>query len=203
LERVGLEKDYAGRFPSEMSGGQLQRVGVARALAPDPKMIFLDEPTSALDMSIRGQVINLLLDLQAEYDLAYVLVSHDLRVVRAMAHYVHVLYLGQVVEEGPVDQVLTRPLHPYTQGLLAATLVGRLDRVEPTSRLRVRGEVLHLPPDYTGCKLTRRCPFETEKCRKETQQLAFTGPGQRVRCWRALDIEKQARDSAAPERRIG
>jgi ABC-type oligopeptide transport system ATPase subunit len=112
LERVGLPKEYAERFPSEMSGGQLQRVGVARALAPNPRMIFLDEPTSALDMSVRGQIMNLLLDLQSEYGLTYLLVSHDLRVVRAMAHYVHVMYLGQVVEEGPVEQVLTHPQHP-------------------------------------------------------------------------------------------
>ncbi len=190
LERVGLAKDYGDRFPSEMSGGQLQRVGVARALAPNPRMIFLDEPTSALDMSVRGQIINLLLDLQAEYGLAYILVSHDLRVVRAMAHDVHVMYLGQVVEEGPAVQVLTHPRHPYTQGLLAATSLGHLDGAEPKNAPRVRGEVLQLSPDYIGCKLTRRCPFEMETCRREPQALQTVGPGHRVRCWRALDDAK-------------
>jgi oligopeptide/dipeptide ABC transporter ATP-binding protein len=188
LQRVGLETDFAGRYPSEMSGGQLQRVGVARALAPNPRVIFLDEPTSALDMSVRGRIINLLLDLQAEDGLAYVLVAHDLRVVRAMAHYMLVMYLGQVMEEGPVDEVLTRPLHPYTQSLLAATLVGILDRVEERRRVRVSGEVLQLPPGYRGCKLYRRCPFAQSRCQEEPQMLEEVAPNHAVRCWRALDI---------------
>lgn len=193
LERVGLEKDFAKRYPSEMSGGQLQRVGVARALAPDPRVVFLDEPTSALDMSIQGQIINLLLDLQVEYGLAYVLVSHDLRVIRAMAHYVLVMYLGQVVEEGSVADVLMHPLHPYTRGLLAATLVGRLD-LEQRRKVRVRGEVLQLPADYKGCKLTRRCPFELDRCRRDPQELEMVLPGHQVRCWRALHIRDQTQD---------
>lgn len=191
LERVGLEKDFAARYPSEMSSGQLQRVGVGRALAPNPKIVFLDEPTSALDMSIRGQIINLLLDLQAEYGLAYILVSHDLRLVRAMAHYVLVMYLGQVVEDGPMSEVLTHPLHPYTQGLLAATLVGHLDHAEKRRKIRVKGEVLQLTTGFQGCKLTGRCPFEAERCQKEPQKLEILGPDHRVRCWRAMDIEKQ------------
>jgi oligopeptide/dipeptide ABC transporter ATP-binding protein len=187
LERVGLEKDLAQRYPYEMSGGQLQRVGIARALAPNPSMVFLDEPTSALDMSARGQIINLLLDLQEEYGLAYVLVSHDLRVVRAMAHHVLVMYLGQVVEEAPVDELLMHPLHPYTQGLLAATLVGLLS-TEKKQPIRVRGEVLQLPTGYQGCKLVRRCPYEVERCWREQQQLDEIAPNHRVRCWRAWDI---------------
>ena len=186
LERVGLGRDFVGRYPSEMSGGQLQRVGVARALASNPEAVFLDEPTSALDMSIQGQIINLLLDVQKEHSLAYVLVSHDLRVIRAMAHYILVMYLGQVVEEGPVDDVLRRPLHPYTPGLLAATLVGRGRPSEQTRKVRVRGEVLQLPPDYRGCKLTGRCQFEQGRCRQEHQRLEEILPQHRVRCWRAL-----------------
>jgi oligopeptide/dipeptide ABC transporter ATP-binding protein len=188
LHRVGLEPDFAQRYPSEMSGGQLQRVGIARALAPNPQVVFLDEPTSALDMSVRGQVINLLLDLQAEDRLAYILVAHDLRVVRAMAHYVLVMYLGQVVEEGPTAEVLTHPLHPYTQGLLAATLVGILDRVEERQRVRVSGEVLQLPPGYQGCKLYRRCPVAHSRCQEEPQMLQEVASNHAVRCWRALDI---------------
>jgi peptide/nickel transport system ATP-binding protein len=193
LERVGLEKDFAKRYPSEMSGGQLQRVGVARALAPDPRVVFLDEPTSALDMSIQGQIINLLLDLQVEYGLAYILVSHDLRVIRAMAHYVLVMYLGQVVEEGSVADVLMHPLHPYTRGLLAATLVGRLN-LEQRRKVRVRGEVLQLPADYKGCKLTRRCPFELDRCRRDPQELEMVLPSHQVRCWRAMHIRDQTQD---------
>ncbi len=191
LQRVGLEADFAERYPSEMSGGQLQRVGVARALASNPQVVFLDEPTSALDMSVRGRIINLLLDLQAEDGLAYILVAHDLRVVRAMAHYMLVMYLGQVVEEGPVDEVLTHPLHPYTQGLLAATLVGILDRVEERRRVRVSGEVLQLPPGYQGCKLYRRCPFVQSRCQEEAQTLEKVAPDHAVRCWQALDINDQ------------
>lgn len=189
LARVGLGEDFAKRYPSEMSGGQLQRVGVARALAPDPRVIFLDEPTSALDMSIQGQIINLLLDLQMEYGLSYVLVSHDIRVIRAMAHTMVVMYLGQVVEEGSVADVLAHPLHPYTQGLLAAALVGKVDQFEQKQRVRVKGEVLQLPQDYKGCKLTRRCPFERDRCRLEPQELEAVSPGHQVRCWRARDVQ--------------
>jgi oligopeptide/dipeptide ABC transporter ATP-binding protein len=187
LQRVGLEPEMAMRYPSEMSGGQLQRVGVARALAPGPAFIFLDEPTSALDMSVRGQVINLLLELQADRGLAYLLVSHDLRVVRAMGHYMLVMYLGQVLEEGPVEEVLAHPLHPYTQSLLAATLLGLLAQAPAARRVRVRGEVLQLPAGYRGCNLYRRCPFVTERCQQEPQVLAEAAPGHRVRCWRVLD----------------
>jgi oligopeptide/dipeptide ABC transporter ATP-binding protein len=205
LQRVGLDPAYDRRYPSEMSGGQLQRVGIARALAPDPRLVFLDEPTSALDMSVRGQIINLLLDLQAEYGLGYVLISHDLRVVRAMAHYVLVMYLGQVVEEGPASGVLEHPLHPYTKGLLAATLVGQRPGGEPIEEpsgeasgasdrraARVRGEVLQLPADYRACKLVRRCPFEKERCSQEPQVLEAFEPGHLARCWRVPEINGRA-----------
>jgi oligopeptide/dipeptide ABC transporter ATP-binding protein len=198
LQRVGLEADFAHRYPTEMSGGQLQRAGIARALASQPALIFLDEPTSALDMSVRGQIINLLLELQAEYRLAYILVSHDLTVVRALAHEVLVMYLGQVVEAGPVSQVLAHPLHPYTQGLLAATHLGRLAEQEQKRPLRVRGEVLQLPVGYQGCKLTRRCPFELERCRRQPQRLETVAPDHRARCWRALELEKQPESTVTP-----
>ncbi len=202
LEVVGLDSDYVRRYPPDMSGGQLQRVSVARALATAPSVIFLDEPTSALDMSVRGQIVNLLLDLQTKLDLAYVLVSHDLDVVRALAHYVLVMYLGQVVEEGPVDVVLSRPLHPYTQGLLNATLLGRAAREQGQPVVRVRGEVLQLPPDYSGCKLTRRCPFELERCRQESQILSLAAADHRVRCWRphaALDGQQAGAEPQSME----
>lgn len=186
MELVGLDADHLRRYPSEMSGGQLQRVGIARALASDPKIIFLDEPTSALDMSIRGQIVNLLLDLQAQFDLTYILVSHDMSVVRAMAHRVIVLYMGEAVEEGTVDQVLQHPLHPYTQALVSAARLGLAE--DGTSRLhQVRGEALHLESSYLGCKLTRRCPYELPRCREETQHLLEIEPGHLVRCWRAQE----------------
>lgn len=188
LQRVGLEANFAERYPSEMSGGQLQRAGVARALSPKPQVVFLDEPTSALDMSVRGQIINLLLDLQAEDRLAYILVSHDLRVVRAMAQYMLVMYLGQIVEGGPVEEVLAHPLHPYTRGLLAATLVGLLNHVEERQQVRVSGEVLQLPPSYQGCKLYRRCPFAQSRCQEEPQMLKEVTSNHAVRCWRASEV---------------
>jgi len=185
LQRVGLDPDYVKRRPSEMSGGQLQRIGVARALTTNPKVIFLDEPTSALDMSMRGQIINLLLDIQAEYGLVYVLVSHDLRVVRAMANYMLVMYLGQVMEEGKVEDIIQNPLHPYTKGLLAATLVGRVGESQSKQRVRVNGEVLQLPENFQGCNLIQRCPFEEERCRTELQTLEEVIPGRKLRCWKA------------------
>ena len=198
LNVVGLDSDYVRRYPPDMSGGQLQRVSVARALATAPSVIFLDEPTSALDMSVRGQIVNLLLDMQSKLDLAFVLVSHDFDVVRALAHYELVMYLGQVVEEGPVDVGLSRPLHPYTQGLLAATLLGRAAREQGRPVVRVRGEVLQLSPDYPGCKLTRRCPFEVERCRHEWQTLSLTAEDHRVRCWRAHGAQNEQKTAPQP-----
>jgi len=189
LEQVGLSKDFAGLYPRQMSGGQLQRVGIARAIASQPELVFLDEPTSALDMSIRGQIVNLLLDLQAERNLSYVLVAHDLRLVRSMADRVVVMYLGEVVEEGQCEEIFTQPVHPYTQGLLAATLVGQGGRHRRRRRAQLRGEVLAMAPGYVGCKLYRRCPFARGRCAEEPQELREVLLARRVRCWRALDIQ--------------
>ena len=186
LEAVELTAEYMQRYPSEMSGGQLQRVSISRALASNPQVIFLDEPTSALDMSIRGQVVNLLRHIQRERQLAFILVSHDLSLVRAMADYVLVMYLGQVVEEGPVGEVLRAPRHPYTQGLLAATFLGR-DGLSQSHYTTVRGEVLQMPADYIGCRLTQRCPFEEDRCRSNTQMLAPVAESHLVRCWKAAE----------------
>jgi oligopeptide/dipeptide ABC transporter ATP-binding protein len=187
LEQVGLNKDFAQLRPGQMSGGQLQRAGIARAIAPQPELVFLDEPTSALDMSIRGQIVNLLLNLQAERNLSYVLVTHDLRLVRDIADRVIVMYLGEIVEEGTCEEIFRRPLHPYTQGLLAATLLGREER--HTRRVELRGEAV--APEYKGCKLYSRCPFARDRCAVEPQQLQEVAPGRQVRCWRALDIQAE------------
>jgi oligopeptide/dipeptide ABC transporter ATP-binding protein len=191
LDEVGLGRRFVKRRPSEVSGGELQRVGIARCLAVRPSFIFLDEPTSALDMSIQGQIINLLLDLQQEEDLSYILVTHDLRIVKYMADDISVMYLGQIVEEGKKEDVFARPLHPYTQGLFAATLLGRREKRASRRRFQLRGEVLEVSEDFCGCRLYNRCRFAQEPCLVETQELVDVGSGHRVRCWRALEIEEQ------------
>lgn len=189
LDHVKLESRFANLYPRQMSGGQLQRVGIARAIASQPDLVFLDEPTSALDMSIRGQIVNLLLDLQQEQYLSYVLVTHDLRLVRSMANRVLVMYLGQIVEEGQVENLFNQPLHPYTRGLLAATLVGQ--RRKQQAAMQLKGEVLALAADYVGCRLYSRCPFAQPRCAEEPQELRELAPGHRVRCWRAEDIQME------------
>lgn len=189
LEHVRLEAAYANLYPRQMSGGQLQRVGIARAIASQPELIFLDEPTSALDMSIRGQIVNLLLDLQQEQNLSYVLVTHDLRLVRSMADRVIVMYLGEIVEMGRVTEIFERPLHPYTRGLLAAAMLGQDEQRPAAETIQLQGEILNLPPDYRGCKLYRRCPFAQPRCADEPQVMTEVETGRQVRCWRALEIQ--------------
>jgi oligopeptide/dipeptide ABC transporter ATP-binding protein len=191
LEHVKLESRFADLYPRQMSGGQLQRVGIARAIASQPELVFLDEPTSALDMSIRGQIVNLLLDLQQEKNLSYVLVTHDLRLVRSMANRVMMMYLGEVVEEGQVEELFTQPLHPYTRGLLAATLVGQKRAHRRRDTIQLKGEVLALSPGYVGCRLYSRCPLAQSRCAEEPQVLREIAPGRHVRCWRAEEIRSE------------
>jgi oligopeptide/dipeptide ABC transporter ATP-binding protein len=185
LEMVHLSPDFLGRYPSEVSGGQLQRVGIARALATGPSLVFLDEPTSALDVSIRGQILELLRELQPRTGATFILVSHDMRVVRAMATHVVVLYLGQVVERGPAERILARPLHPYTRALLRTAARGRRD-----GRERLRGEARALDPADTGCRLRTRCPFRRDEC-DAPQDLRTLEPAHSARCWRAEAIEAE------------
>ena len=193
LEDVRLDHSFANLFPRQMSGGQLQRVGIARAIASQPELVFLDEPTSALDMSIRGQIVNLLLDLQQEHNLSYVLVTHDLRLVRSMADRVIVMYLGEIVEEGQAEEIFNQPMHPYTQGLLSAALLGEqsIDEQQHGGDVQLQGEVLALPLDYKGCKLYRRCPFAQDRCASEPQMMEEVVPGRRVRCWQTMEIQAE------------
>jgi dipeptide transport system ATP-binding protein len=165
MDRVGLRPEHYGRYPHMFSGGQRQRIAIARALMLNPKVVVADEPVSALDLSIQAQVLNLMMDLQEEFDLAYLFISHDLSVVRHIADEVLVMYLGRPVEQGPKERIFDRPLHPYTRALLAAT--PRVNPEDRKERLVVKGELpspLDPPP---GCAFHKRCPFATDLCSAE------------------------------------
>ena len=184
IESVGLDPILARRFPSQLSGGELQRLSIARALATRPDVIFLDEPTSALDVAVRGQIVNLLMDHQLRTGLTYVLVAHDLRIVLFMASQVAVMYLGELVEVASKDELFSRPLHPYTRGLFGAA------EMSPKGLpiVRLVGELQQDHADLQGCRLIPRCPYAQPDC-AQPQVMQDVGFGHFVRCWRALDPE--------------
>ncbi len=181
LADVGLPAETASRFPSELSGGQRQRVAIARALATGPRLVVCDEPVSALDVSIAAQIVNLLLDLRERDGIAYLFISHDLAVVARIADRIAVLYLGALVEEGPVEAIVRRPLHPYTAALVAAA--PDPDPAAAPARPALAGEppsALAPPP---GCHFHPRCPIARERCRQEAPTLAAIEPGRTVACF--------------------
>jgi oligopeptide/dipeptide ABC transporter ATP-binding protein len=169
LSLVGLSADLLGRFPHELSGGQARRVGVARALALEPALLLADEPTSGLDVSVQGEILNLLADVQRRLGLALLLICHDMAVVRVVADRVAVLYLGRVVEEGPVAAVLGAPRHPYTRALLAASPPPDPDL--PAIEPELSGDVPSLLRRPPGCELHGRCLFAQERCRQDAPPL--------------------------------
>jgi oligopeptide/dipeptide ABC transporter ATP-binding protein len=182
LEQVGLPPAFASRYPDELSGGQRQRVSIARALAPSPPVLIADEPTSALDLSTRSEIINLLLRLQDERQLAMVVISHDFATIRHLSHRVAVMYMGRVVEEGVADQVADHPDHPYTRALMSA--VPGVDPDERRLETRVVLSGAHpnpadLPP---GCRFQARCPDVLDICRSEAPPEVETTPSHRVEC---------------------
>ncbi len=180
LERVGLTPEQGHRYPHEFSGGQRQRVGIARALALNPRVIIGDEPVSALDVSIQAQIINLLLDLQQEFDLSYIIISHDLAVVEYICDRIAVMYLGKFVETAPYHGLYAHPLHPYTQALLSAVPVPDPDLA--VERIILEGDVpspLHPPP---GCRFHPRCGRCMPRCRQEEPRLREVEAGHHVAC---------------------
>ena len=184
LEMVGLQAEHAGRYPHELSGGQRQRVGIARALAVGPRLVVADEAVSALDVSVRAQILNLLVELRERLHLAYLFVSHDLGVVRFLSHRIAVMYLGRLVEVATTAELFKRPLHPYTQALLGAIPTigdGTASMFDQPGRI-LEGELpspLDLPP---GCRFASRCPRRFDRCRVEDPRLAEAEPGHAVAC---------------------
>ena len=180
LETVGLNPAHAQRYPHEFSGGQRQRIGIARALAVRPEMIIADEPVSALDVSIQAQIINLLKVLQDRFQLSYLFISHDLRVVRHISDRVAVMYLGKIVETGTRDQLYAAPLHPYTAALLSA--VPLPDPTLSRDRIILKGDVPNPANLPLGCPFHPRCPMAEARCKTEVPLLEDKGGGHKAAC---------------------
>ncbi|MBV9786444.1 MAG: dipeptide ABC transporter ATP-binding protein [Acidisphaera sp.] len=195
MDRVGLRQEHYGRYPHMFSGGQRQRIAIARALMLNPRVVIADEPVSALDVSIQAQVLNLLMDLQDEFRVAYLFISHDLSVVRHIARDVLVMYLGRPVEHGPKEAIFARPRHPYTRILLSAT-----PSVDPRHRhqaLPVKGELPSPLNPPLACAFETRCPYATEICRRERPELRPL-EGVRVACHHAEEIAEEERPGLRP-----
>ncbi|MEP0813951.1 MAG: ABC transporter ATP-binding protein [bacterium] len=192
LATVELPKDAYGRYPHEFSGGQRQRIGIARALALSPKLIVCDEPVSALDVSIQAQVVNLLMRLQAELELTYLFIAHDLAVVRQISRRVAVMYLGKIVELAPSDIIYGGAVHPYTLALLSAVPIP--DPQVKMNRVPLTGEVPSAANPPSGCRFHTRCPYATELCKEKEPELAEVAPGHLAAChyWEKTRICQQS-----------
>lgn len=175
LERVGLPASYVHRYPHEFSGGQRQRIGIARAVSQHPKLIVCDEPVSALDVSIQSQVVNLLLELQREMNLAYVFIAHDLAVVKHISDRIAVMYLGKIVELTDADSIYQKPLHPYTQALISAIPIP--DPKRKRQRVLLKGDVPSPINPPSGCRFHTRCPYADQQCKVEEPRLEELSSG--------------------------
>ncbi len=183
MEKVGLSRHFRNRYPHEFSGGQRQRIGVARSLALNPKLILADEPVSALDVSIQSQILNLLKDLQNEYNLTYLFIAHDLAVIKHISTTVAVMYLGKIVEVAASTELYTRPLHPYTKALLSAVPIPDPKIERKRQRIILEGDVPSPDTERTGCYFYDRCPNAMDKCREAIPKLTELDPGHQAACF--------------------
>ena len=181
LESVGLPEEFASRVPAQLSGGQKQRVAIARAIATRPKLVILDEPTSALDVSVQAQILSLLLSLQEEYELSYLLITHNIAVAEYFSDLVTVMYSGNVVEYGPTDQIISKPRHPYTIMLISAAPVAD-PRRRSLLKTEIKGEVPSAISPPSGCKFHPRCPYAEKICGEITPPLNEISAGHFVAC---------------------
>ena len=181
MAKVGLKPEFYDRYPHMFSGGQRQRIAIARGLMLEPDIVVADEPVSALDVSVRAQVLNLMMDLQEEIGLSYVFISHDLSVVEHIADEVMVMYLGRCVEQGEVKRIFAAPKHPYTQALLSAT--PRLNEADRRERIKLTGELPSPLNPPKGCAFHSRCRFATDRCRVEQPQLKNYPDGRKIACF--------------------
>lgn len=180
LEMVGLGRDFARRFPHQLSGGQARRVGVARAIALNPKLVIADEPTAGLDVSVQGEVLNLLAKLQDELGMAILVITHNLHVVRHITDRMAIMYLGRFVEQGPTDTIFHQPRHPYTEALLAAS--PNPDPDAPVNRVEIKGEIPSLVNRPRGCEFHTRCPYARDRCRTELPATSHARAGHTFTC---------------------